>query len=60
MDFRYLPIIVIVAALFWWLYKRAVYDFPPGYKEGLEEGNRMSQTNKKEKAPSTETDRKSS
>ena len=57
MDLRYLPIIVIVIALFWWLYKRAVYDFTRGYKEGLEEGTRMSQENKK--ALSTENERKS-
>ena len=57
MDLRYLILTVIVAALFWWLYKRAVYDFTRGYKKGLEDGNKLSQ---KQKAPSTETDRKSS
>lgn len=56
MDFRYLIIIVIVVALFWWLYKRAIYDFTRGYKLGIEEGNKLSQ---KQKAPSAEDDQKS-
>lgn len=56
MDIRYLIVILFAVALFWWLYKRAIYDFTRGYKKGLEDGNNLS---KKEKAPSTETDRKS-
>ncbi len=54
MDITYLVIIVAVIALFYWLYKRAVYDFTRGYKNGVEEGNRLS-NNKKN--PPTETDR---
>lgn len=53
MDIAYVLILIIVAALFYWLYQRAVYDFSRGYKEGLEEGNRLS---KQMKNPPTETD----